>query len=93
VTERAASETAEQFVDRLLADLSRILGTGIILEELDLGDTEDSPTRIKAICLLDSRSEVLEAAGATRLEAYDRLIKAAAELRLAIASRNMIAPT
>jgi hypothetical protein len=93
MTERAPKETEEQFADRLLADLSHILGTGIILEELNLRDADDTPTHIKALCLLDAGSELLEAAGATRLEAYNRLIKAAAELRLAIAWRNMIAPT
>ncbi|HET9456411.1 MAG TPA: hypothetical protein VFO78_03655 [Candidatus Limnocylindrales bacterium] len=42
--------------------------------------------------MFDGRSETLEASGATRLEAYQRLIRLAAELRLAVAARNMIAP-
>ena len=86
------SEADDQFAGRLAEELGRILGTGIILDELDLGPGEDDPARIRALCLFDGRTEVLEAAGDTRLEAYNRLIKAASELRLAIASRNMIAP-
>jgi hypothetical protein len=86
------TEADEQFAARLAEDLERILGTGIMLEELDLGPGEGDPARIRAICLFDGRTETLEAEGETRLEAYNALVKAAAELRLAVAARNMIAP-
>jgi hypothetical protein len=92
VTAGRSSEADALFAERLAEDLGRILGTGIILDELDLGDAEGDPARLRAICLFDGRSEVLEAEGKTRTEAYDGLVRAAAELRLAIASRNMIAP-
>jgi hypothetical protein len=85
------SEADERFAQRLADDLARILGTGIVLADLDLGPAE-GPARISAVCLFDGRSEVLEAAGRTRLEAYQRLVRGAAELRLAIAARTMIAP-
>jgi hypothetical protein len=86
------TEADEQFAARLAEDLERILGTGIMLEELDLGPGEGDPARIRAICLFDGRTEILEAEGETRLEAYNALVKAAAGLRLALAARNMIAP-
>jgi hypothetical protein len=86
------TEDVDQFAERLAAELGRILGTGIILEDVDLGPTDADPARIRAVCLFDGGSEVLEAAGSTRAEAYDKLIRAAANLRLALASRNMIAP-
>jgi hypothetical protein len=86
------NEADERFAERLAEDLERILGTGIILDELDLGPVENAPARIRAICLFDGRTETLAAEGETRLEAYNRLVKAAAELRLAVATRNMIAP-
>jgi hypothetical protein len=86
------TEADEQFAARLAEDLERILGTGIMLEELDLGPGEGDPARIRAICLFDGRTESLEAEGETRLEAYNALVMAAAELRLALAARNMIAP-
>jgi hypothetical protein len=89
---REISEADERFVERLADDLGRILGTGILIDELDLGPTEDGPARIRVLCMFDGGSEVLEAAGETRLEAYNRLIRAAAEMRLAIAARRMIAP-
>ncbi|HEX5014222.1 MAG TPA: hypothetical protein VFV72_08690 [Candidatus Limnocylindrales bacterium] len=86
------TEADEQFAARLAEDLERILGTGIILEELDLGPDEGDPARIRAVCLFDGGTQVLEAVGTTRLEAYNLLVKSAAELRLAMATRNMIAP-
>jgi hypothetical protein len=92
MSEPRTSEADERFAERLAEELERILGTGIILEELDLGSDEASPARIRAVALYDGRSEVLEADGETRLEAYNRLVRAAAELRLSVAARNMIAP-
>ena len=89
--ERRTSEADERFGQRLADDLARILGTGIVIDELELAP-EDGPARIHAICLFDGRSEVLEAEGETRQEAYDRLVRMAADLRLAVAARTMIAP-
>ena len=102
---RPMSEADQRFADLLAEDLSRILGTGILIDSLDFGDTgeagcdggdtddADGPARIRVICLFDGRAETLEAEGETRLEAYNRLILAAAEFRLGLAWRNMIAPT
>ncbi len=89
---REMSEADERYAARLAEDLGRILGTGIIVEELDLGPAEDGPARIRVLCLFDGGAEALEAEGETRLEAHNRLVRAAAEMRLAIASRRMIAP-
>jgi hypothetical protein len=85
------TEADERFAQRLADEIARVLGTGIVIADLDLGP-EDGPARIRAVCLFDGRSEVLEAAGATRLEACAGLVRAAAELRLAVAARTMIAP-
>jgi hypothetical protein len=86
------SEADERFAERLAEDLGRILGTGILIDELRLSPTDEWPATIRVLCLLDGGAEVLEVAGATRLEVYNRLVKAAAEMRLAIAARRMIAP-
>jgi hypothetical protein len=88
---------AEEFAARLADDLGRILGTGILIEELVLGDEGDDdvrggPARIRVLCLFDGGAETIEAEGDTAEEAYGRLIVAAAEMRLAITSRRMIAP-
>jgi hypothetical protein len=86
------TEATEQFAARLAEDLERILGTGIVLDEVEFGPGDDDAARIRVLCLFDGRTEVLEANGETRQETYNRLIKAAADLRLALSSRTMIAP-
>jgi hypothetical protein len=85
------TEADERFSDRLIEDLSRILGTGIVIDDLTFAE-EGSRARIRVLCLFDGRAETLETEGETNLEAYNRMVKAAAELRLALAARNMIAP-
>jgi hypothetical protein len=96
--ERNFTEAEERFAARIADDLGRILGTGILIEELDLGgegtgdDVRGGSARIRVLCLFDGDAETLEAEGETPDEAFGRLIAAAAELRLAIASRRMIAP-
>ncbi|HEV8546124.1 MAG TPA: hypothetical protein VGQ64_07505 [Candidatus Limnocylindrales bacterium] len=87
------TEADELFAQRLADDLGRILGTGIFIDDLDLGADDGAPARIRVVCLFDGRSEILEAEGETRLDACAQLVRAAAKLRLAIAMRNMIAPT
>jgi hypothetical protein len=89
---QSVSETDDRFAAKLAEDLGRILGTGIIIDELDLGVTSDEPARIRVLCLFDGGAETLEAEGRTTAEAHEKLVRAAAELRLAIASRPMIAP-
>jgi hypothetical protein len=86
------SEADERFSERLADDLARILGTGILIERLELGDADGGPSRIRVVCLFDGRAEILQTEGETSLDAYNRLVRAAAELRLALAWRNMIAP-
>jgi hypothetical protein len=89
----AMSEADQRFAERLAEDLARILGTGILIDRLKFADdADDGPARIRVLCLFDGRMEALEAEGETRLEAYNRLIVKAAEFRLGLAARNMIAP-
>jgi hypothetical protein len=85
------TEADERFAARLAEDLSRILGTGIVIDDLSFAE-DGHRARIRVLCLFDGRAETLETDGETNLEAYDRMVKAAAELRLALAARNMIAP-
>jgi hypothetical protein len=86
------SETDERFAERLAEDLARILGAGIIYERLELADADGGPSRIRVVCLFDGRAEVLESEAETAQAARDQIVRAAAQLRLAIATRNMIAP-
>ena len=47
------------------------------------------PARVTATCVFDGGSEVLEAYGDARLEAYNQLILRVAELRLLMAARGL----
>jgi hypothetical protein len=89
---RAVSEADERFAERLADDLGRILGTGILIDELRLSPPDNGPASIRVLCLFDGGAQVLEVVGETRLEAYNRLVRVAAEMRLGIAARRMIAP-
>ena len=55
-------------------------------------DVQGGLARIRVLCLFDGGAEAIEAEGETNAEAYERLVRAAAEMRLAIASRRVIAP-
>jgi hypothetical protein len=85
------NEADERFAARLAEDLSRILGTGIVIDDLTFAE-DGQQAKIRVLCLFDGRAETLETEGETNLVAYNRMVKAAAELRLALAARNMIAP-
>lgn len=86
------NDADERFAAQIAAELGKILGTGIVIDEIELGPTEDDPARIRVLCLFDGGAETLEASGPTTRDAYNALIRSAAELRLALASRRMIAP-
>jgi hypothetical protein len=57
--------------------------------DLDLGKLEDGHAHLRATCSFDTRSQVLEGDGETRLEAFNQLVVAAAELRLAVAMLHL----
>jgi hypothetical protein len=80
------NEADEQFASRLAEDLRRYLGPEITLTELDLGDRAAELAHLRASCAFEGGSKVLDAYGDTRLEAYNRLILGAAELRLIVAA-------
>ena len=62
-----------------------------MIDELTLAE-DGGRARIRVLCLFDGRAETLATEAETNLEAYNRIVSAAAELRLAMAARNMIAP-
>ncbi len=76
---------------RLASDLERILGTGILIEDLEIGG--DGPVRIKVACLVDGGSREIRAQGESALEAISDVIRLAAELRLTAAFWQIVGPT
>jgi len=80
-----------QLAERLAADLERILGTGIAVQDLEIEG--DGPVRIRVACLVDGMAREIEATGDTAIDAVSQVIRLAAETRLASAFWQMVGPT
>lgn len=85
------NDTEEQLARRLAADLERVLGTGILIEDLEVEG--DGPVTINVACLVDGTSREIHAEGATLMEAAAAVIQVAADLRLAGAFWQIVGPT
>ena len=83
------NEADELFAQRLAQDLEQYLGPQLALASVELSDPSGYPARVTAIGVFDGGSEVLEAYGDTRIEAYNQLILRVAELRLVMAARGL----
>ncbi|HEY5435274.1 MAG TPA: hypothetical protein VIK13_08570 [Candidatus Limnocylindrales bacterium] len=85
------NDAEEQLARRLAADLERVLGTGILVQDLEIDG--DGPVTITVACLVDGASREIHAEGATALDAISNVIRLAAELRLSAAFWQMVGPT
>jgi hypothetical protein len=85
------NDAEERLAGRPAADLERVLGTGILIEDLEIEG--DGPVTIRVACLMDGESREIHAAGPTVLEAMSGVIRLTAELRLARAFWQMVGPT
>lgn len=84
------NDAEEQLARRLAADLERILGTGILIEDLEIEG--DGPVTINVACLVDGASREIHAEGATAMEVAATVIRRAADLRLSGAFWQMVGP-
>jgi len=75
---------------RLAEDLERILGTGILVQDLEI--TGDGPVTIDVACLVDGASREIHAEGESALDAISSVIRLAAELRLTAAFWQIVGP-
>ena len=83
------NEADELFAQRLAEDLEQYLGPQLALASVEVGDPSGYPARVTATCVFEGGSEVLDAYGDTRIEAYNQLILRVAELRLLMAARGL----
>lgn len=79
-----------QLAARLAEDLERILGTGILIEDLEIEG--EGPVTISVACLVDGRSREIRVEGESAIDAMSDIIRAAAELRLEAAFWQMVGP-
>lgn len=84
------NDAEARLAERLAADLERILGTGILVEDLEIEG--DGPVVIRVACLVDGQARELWATGENAIEAISKTIRLAAETRLAAAFWQMVGP-
>jgi hypothetical protein len=85
------NDAEARLAERLAADLERVLGTGILIQDLEIRG--DGPVTIRVACLVDGASREIESTGESAIEAITRVIRVAAELRLTAAFWQMVGPT
>jgi hypothetical protein len=84
------NEAEAQLAGRLAADLERVLGTGILVEDLEIEG--DGPVTIHVACLVDGQSREIQAEGESAIEAISTVIRLAAEFRLSSAFWQIVGP-
>jgi hypothetical protein len=84
------NDAEAQLAARLAEDLERVLGTGIVIEDLEIGS--DGPVTITVACLVDGRAREIRAEGETVIAAMSDVVRLAAELRLTAAFWQLVGP-
>jgi len=84
------NDAEARLAERLAEDLGRVLGTGILVQDLEI--TGDGPVTIEVACLVDGQSREIHAEGESAMDAIAAVIRAAAELRLSAAFWQMVGP-
>jgi hypothetical protein len=88
------TDAEEQFADRLAEDIERVLGVGILVDDVRIERGEGRRgARVTATLMVGSRIETIEAAGTSVLALYRPILQRAAELRLREAYWQLIGPT
>jgi hypothetical protein len=87
------NDAKERFAERLAQDLERVLGVGILVDDIELEVGEGGRgARVRATLIAGPRTETIETVAPTVLELYGPIIRQAAELRLRDAFWQMIGP-
>jgi hypothetical protein len=84
------NDAEARLAERLAEDLERVLGTGIVVSDLEIEG--ESPAVIRATCFVDGAVRELRAEGESVIEAMTAVIRLAAETRLASAFWQMVGP-
>jgi hypothetical protein len=86
------NDAETRFAERLGADLERVLGAGLAVDDIELSSAGDQAT-VTATLLVEGRIETIEVSAADVLGLYRPLIERAAELRLRSAFWRMVGPS
>jgi len=84
------NDAEARLAERLATDLERVLGTGILVEDLEIEG--EGPVVIRVACLVDGQAREIHTQGENAIEAMSDVIRLAAETRLASAFWQMVGP-
>jgi hypothetical protein len=84
------NDAEARLAERLATDLERVLGTGILVQDLEI--VGEGPVTIRVACLVDGASREIESTADSAIEAISDVIRLAAELRLTAAFWQMVGP-
>lgn len=87
----AMNDAESHFAGRLGVDLERILGEGIIVNDVELG--ADGSVVVRVVCFVDGQIREFEATANSILDAQREIVRAAAEFRLRAAWWQIVGPT
>jgi hypothetical protein len=73
------NDAEARLAERLATDLGRVLGTGILIEDLEIQG--EGPVTINVACLVDGQVREISGEGETAQDAIGGVIRAAARLR------------
>ena len=85
------NDAEAQLAARLAEDLERVLGAGILVEDVEIAG--EGPVMIHVACLVDGQSREIEAEGESAVDAMASVIRLAAEMRLNAAFWQIVGPT
>jgi len=84
------NDAQARLADQLATDLARVLGTGIVVEAIDIEG--DGPAVITVACLVDGQARQVLGTGDSVVTAMGHVIRVAAELRLAGSFWHIVGP-
>jgi hypothetical protein len=84
------NDAEAQLAARLATDLERVLGAGILVQDLEIEG--EGPVTIRVACLVDGTTREIEVHGEAALDAIRDVVRLAAEVRLAAAFWQMVGP-
>jgi hypothetical protein len=84
------NDAETRLAERLAKDLERILGTGILIEDIEIEGA--GPVTVHVACLVDGASREIVAEGDSAVTAISEVIRSAAELRLTAAFWQLVGP-
>ena len=84
------NDAETQLAGRLARDLERVLGVGILIEDVEIEG--DGPVTIRVACIVDGQAREIQAEGESAIDAMTGVIRLAAETRLGGAFWHIVGP-